>query len=271
MKLLVQGDDFGFTRAVTYGIVDSMEKGILTSTGLFVNMPSSQFAAEQIEKHPDTCFGIDFNITSGPCVADPCKIPHLVDADGNFIRSTVKYKDPRFQTQEGRAELWPYEEVMYELECQYERFLKLTGKEPEYVHTHSIGRTVGSYIQSVEDIAAKYNRKYSHAIREKYNFVNLNDLAKVFNRPAKKEFNLESQLNKDSLKKLQDHAEELLQAEYAAIDGHPAYIDKELLELSTVSIERCKDLYMMTSEWTMNFIKDHHVELISYRDLELNA
>ena len=29
MKLLVQGDDFGFTRAVTYGILDAIENGSL--------------------------------------------------------------------------------------------------------------------------------------------------------------------------------------------------------------------------------------------------
>ena len=29
MKLLVQGDDFGFTRGVTYGIIDFIDHGIL--------------------------------------------------------------------------------------------------------------------------------------------------------------------------------------------------------------------------------------------------
>ena len=71
MKLLVQGDDFGFTRAVTFGIVDAIELGILRNTGLFTNMPSAKLAASFMPKFPQACFGIDFNIVSGPSVADP--------------------------------------------------------------------------------------------------------------------------------------------------------------------------------------------------------
>ena len=39
MKLLVQGDDYGFTKGVTYGILDAIDNGILRNTGLFANMP----------------------------------------------------------------------------------------------------------------------------------------------------------------------------------------------------------------------------------------
>ena len=39
MKLLVQGDDYGFTKGVTYGILDAIDNGVLRNTGLFANMP----------------------------------------------------------------------------------------------------------------------------------------------------------------------------------------------------------------------------------------
>ena len=38
MKLLVQGDDYGFTKAVTYGIREGIQNGILRNTGLFTNI-----------------------------------------------------------------------------------------------------------------------------------------------------------------------------------------------------------------------------------------
>ena len=38
MKLLVQGDDYGFTKGVTYGMIDAIDNGILTCTGMFANM-----------------------------------------------------------------------------------------------------------------------------------------------------------------------------------------------------------------------------------------
>lgn len=269
MKLLVQGDDFGFTRAVTYGILDAMELGILTCTGLFVNMPSSEFAARQIPLHPDTCFGIDFNITSGPCVADPASIPHLVDEKGEFIRSKVKFSDPRFADPAGRAELWPKEEVMIELEAQYARYVELVGREPEYVHTHSLGRAVPTYIEAVSEIGKKHGVPMAAEAREKLGFGDLHRQTwSSFGKTPKKEFNAEKQLSKDTLAQTIQYRDDLLSYEYAALDGHPAYIDADLIALSTVSLERCKDLEMMMSENMKQWIRDNQVELISYRDIK---
>ena len=101
MKLLVQGDDFGFTRGVTLGIVDSIDRGILRNTGLFTNMPSAPFAVSFMKDRPHVCFGIDFNLVSGPSVSDPKTIRHLVDDNGEFIRSGVRLKDPRFPARPG--------------------------------------------------------------------------------------------------------------------------------------------------------------------------
>ena len=64
MKLLVQGDDFGFTRGVTLGIVDSIDRGILRNTGLFANMPAAEFAVSFMKDRPHVCFGIDFNFVA---------------------------------------------------------------------------------------------------------------------------------------------------------------------------------------------------------------
>lgn len=89
MKLLTQADDYGFTQGVTYGILDCIEKGVLKNTGLFVNMPSSVFAASKIKDHPEACFGIDFNLVAGKPVSNPEEVPHLVDENGNFIKSGI--------------------------------------------------------------------------------------------------------------------------------------------------------------------------------------
>ena len=61
MKLLVQGDDFGFTKAVTYGILEAIDNGILTCTGMFTNMEIAPWAAKFIKDRPNFCFGVDFN------------------------------------------------------------------------------------------------------------------------------------------------------------------------------------------------------------------
>ncbi len=49
MKLLVQASDFGFTRASVYGVIDSIELGLVRNVGLFTNMPVSQWAVDMIQ------------------------------------------------------------------------------------------------------------------------------------------------------------------------------------------------------------------------------
>ena len=75
MKVLVQSDDYGFTRGVVAGMCDAFARGIITSTGLFANMPIAEYAVEQVKKYPHICLGIDINVSSGPSVADPKLLP----------------------------------------------------------------------------------------------------------------------------------------------------------------------------------------------------
>lgn len=130
MKLLVQASDFGFTRASAYGVIDSIELGLVRNVGLFTNMPVSQWAVDMIQSRPQVCLGMDFNLTSGPCVSNPHDVFHLVDESGNFIRSPVRVKDPRFMTRSGREAMFPYEECRIEMEVQHRRFVELTGRKP---------------------------------------------------------------------------------------------------------------------------------------------
>ena len=55
--------------------------------------------------------------------------------------------------------------------------------------------------------------------------------------------------------------------EYIAIGGHPGFVDNELLNLTTLSLERVKDHAMMTSKEIKQWIKDNDIELITYYDL----
>lgn len=258
MKLLVQSDDYGFTRGITLGILDAVERGIVTCTGLFVNMPESAYAASRIQDYPETCFGIDFNIVSGPCVADPKQIPHLVDSDGIFIRSTVKYADPNF----GQAELWPYEEVLVEIRAQLQRYRDLTGRNPEYLHGHSISRVSPAYIKAIEALSVESGIPYSQKILNQFNVGRMKGSWNI------KPFSLENQMKTSALEYVKAHADELLDYEYAMIGGHAGFVDADIFRWSTYSLIRCKDHEMMTSDFMKEWIDKHHIQLISYRDLK---
>ena len=83
----------------------------------------------------------------------------------------------------------------------------------------------------------------------------------------KKVFDPIAQINKDPLKMILDNQDYFLDKEYFAIMGHPGYVDAELFEWTTLSLERMRDHQMMTSEKLIQLIKDNEIELITYRDL----
>lgn len=263
MKLLVQADDFGFTRAVTYGIVDCIDLGVVRNTGLFANMPCAEFAVSFMKDRPHVCFGIDFNIVSGPCCANPSLIPHLVDKDGNFIRSSQRMSDPRIKSEAGRKEMFPYEEVYCELKAQYQRFVDLTGKQPGYLHEHSL--PVETYVKAIRQISQETGIVFSEDAIAKY------DIAMwLYNTEGtmKKEFDPLSQLHVRPFDKVIQNQAYLLSHEYAMIGGHAGYVDEALLHLSSLSLERFKDAQMLMSDTLKEWIKTHEVELITYADLK---
>ena len=265
MKLLVQGDDFGFTKGVTLGIVDAIDNGILRNTGLFSNMPDAELAVSFMKDRPQACFGIDFNLVSGPSVSKKEDVPHLVDENGEFIRSGVRIRDPRWQSEEGRREMFPYDETYREIRAQYDRFVELTGKKPGYLHGHSISHE--HYNEAIARISEEEGIPYSQSIQKKYGFFNFRSLKTSDIGSQKKVFDANDQLNKNPLKIVQDNADELLKHEYVCIGGHPGFLDAKLLSLTTLSIERVRDHEMDTSEWIRNWVKDNDIELITYYDL----
>ena len=265
-KILFQGDDFGFTRAVTLGIVDAIDRGVLRNTGLFANMPSAEFAVSFMKDRPQACFGIDFNLVAGPCVSDPKEIPHLVDENGMFLKSGLRVRDPRWQSEEGRAELFPYDEVNKELRAQYRRFVDLTGTKPGYLHEHSISSE--NYRKVIHELSVEEDIPYSSEIFKELKMdtatqkLFMNSLAS-----QKKVFDPNDQLNKDTVAQFFSVAEDFLNNEYNCFVCHPGYVDAELLSLTTLSLERSKDAAMMMSPEVAAWVREHDVELITYRDL----
>ena len=82
-----------------------------------------------------------------------------------------------------------------------------------------------------------------------------------------KVFNAEAQMRKDPLGKFLKYQEELLKHEYVMAGGHPGYVDADLFKMTSLSIERAKDLEFVTSPLMKEFIEKNQVQLIDYYDL----
>lgn len=266
MKLLVQADDYGFTKGVTYGIIEGIDNGVITSSGMFTNMEIAPWAAEFIKERPNFCFGIDFNLVAGPSVSESRKIPHLVNSDGRFYSSKDRVSSSKWHSEEGKRELFPYEEVYCEYRAQFDRFVELTGRRPDYLNGHSI--VTSTMVEAMHKIGEEENLPVTFDYMPRFfsTFFDLHD-DDDDNVSQTKIFNAEAQVKKSPLKKFIKHQDEILKYDYVLTGGHPGYVDADLFKMSSLSIERCKDLELVTSVWLKQFIKDNDVELISYRDV----
>jgi chitin disaccharide deacetylase len=60
--VIVNADDFGYSRGINRGILEAHGRGILTSTSLMVNAQASEEAAELSREAPDLSVGLHFDL-----------------------------------------------------------------------------------------------------------------------------------------------------------------------------------------------------------------
>ena len=149
-KVLFRADDLGYSEAVNYGIEKAVKKGLIQSVGVMVNMPAALHGVELLKNEP-IAFSQHTNICVGKPLADPEKIPSLVDADGNFKSSKI-YR-------EAKEDFVVFSEVMLEIEAQYQCFLALFGRKPDYFEGHAV--TSANYFKAMEQFAVEHGLKYS--------------------------------------------------------------------------------------------------------------
>lgn len=83
-RLIINADDFGWTRGITDGILRAHTRGVVTSTSLLANQHASEYAIEQLRTAPHLGVGIHLNLCSGMPVLPPAQVPSLVGRDGSF-------------------------------------------------------------------------------------------------------------------------------------------------------------------------------------------
>lgn len=265
-KLLFQSDDFGITEAVTLGIVKAMQEGLVRNTGLFTNTSASSFAASFINKFPQCNFGVDINLVGGKPLSNPKDIPSLVDDKGNFISSIEHYKksaikDTNSTTINFKEDPFDYKEVYIEAENQVQKYIELAGRKPDYLHPHSLMTPTINRV--IHDLSKKYDIVYS---KDFYKEKGCKRFETEWN--IKPVFKVQDQLVTNVEQNVFDRLEKIEDNQITVLICHCGYIDAPLLEISSYSLIRARDLEMATSKRIIHELEKMNVQLVTYSDLK---
>ena len=226
MKLIMNADDLGYTLGNTYGIIEAYQKGIVRSTTAMCNEPYIEKGAELVKDCPDLGIGIHLNLSSGRPLSEN---KTLTDENGFFFKNKI-VKEREFDP----------EEVYREWKAQFDRFVTLFGRLPTHIDSH---HHVHTFNEMLTGTARRIADEYGLEMRNygPYKFIS------TFYRDTVTEEYL--------FRVLEEHKDEDIE-----IMCHPGYCDLELYRRSSYSLDRVRELDLLTRDSVKQYLADHHIE-----------
>lgn len=254
MKLIVNADDFGYSKGVNHGIVDSFRNGIVTATTLLTTMPGSQHAYELAKENPTLDIGIHLTIDLGRPTLAIENVQNLVQENGEF--------KPYEQWLEATSV--PTDEIYAEWKNQLETAIA-HGITPSHIDSHHHLHMLPLVFPVYAELAHEY------------------DLAVRFHpcwgwSPAEI---LAAEASLKELKRADYFSSDFYEEKVAVnffeslpmidetweIMCHPAYLDPELLKRTSYLNERITEVEVLNAAETKAEIERLGIELISFNDL----
>lgn len=251
-RILLRADDLGYSRAVNYGIYDSIHNGLINNVGVMVNMPSTEQGLDLL-KNEDIDIGQHTDISNGKPVLPADKVPSLVDENGNFKRSKIY----RAAYGSGQSDFVNLDEVVAEIDAQYHRFLDLVGHKPDYFEGHAVMSK--NFIKGLHIIAERYDLPIldfgfdGHPISFK-----TDTKFSPYMESMKPNYN-SFEVVKTMIKHSEDDSIPMMVC-------HPGYLDQYILNTSSLTVPRTQEVDMAMSDELKFLIKNNDIHLVKYSE-----
>ena len=230
VKLILNADDFGYTKEINRGIMHGMRNGIITSTTVLTNCEIDPSDCEELKSIQSTGIGIHFNLT----LEKPLTTGTSIQDNNGYFYDRKKLDFYKLNLTD----------VEHEFRAQMNRFIELFHQTPDHIDSH----------HSIHDhpiilpITLKLMKEYNIPARR---LSNVTFVSNFFGQNA----------TIHNLKEMLIHHKNL---ECIEIMTHPGYSDDILRSKSSYSDYRENELNILTSHEIKTFIEQQGIELSYY-------
>ena len=240
MRLIINADDFGFSKSISDGIIEGIKDGYITSTSIMANMEYAKYAIKKSLENNINCIGLHINLTVGKPIIEN---KNLVDDNGVFLYNRNQIENPSLT----------YTDVYNEIIAQIKK-----------IEEYSNGLIKVDHLDMHHHLSDNENIKRA-----------VIDIAKEYNIPIRNEFECDllrpNILYKDftiknvSVESLKDMITKYYDKNITVeLMTHPGYVD-DYTKSMTSYIEREKELKVL-KEAKENSLFDK-IELINFKEL----
>ena len=232
MKLVVNGDDLGYTMGNTNGIFQAYRDGILRSTTALTNSVYFEKAMDMAKEYPGLGIGVHMTLTLGKPLTENRTLTD--PATGEFYK--------------GSKTIWKmnpdYDEIRTEWKAQIERYIKVAGHLPTHLDSHHhVHEATPEALAVAKSLAEEYRLQMrGHG---KFRFV------RGFYGP-----NIGKEILISLLEEYRNEDIELM--------VHPGWCDLELYRKSSYALERVMELDVLCDQEVKNYIEENNIELCHY-------
>jgi predicted glycoside hydrolase/deacetylase ChbG (UPF0249 family) len=288
-RLVVNADDYGMAVGVNAGIIEGHQRGIITSTTIMATGGALSDGVARLKEAPALATGCHLVLLGERPISAPARVSSLIDRDGNFPRTLTAFM---LRMMAGEVK---YQEILTEFRAQLDRLIEL-GITLSHCDSHKHSHAHPMVLDAAIQVAEEYKIRY---IRNPFERCRLRGVWQLHRAngsgQAGQKFVLGKMLGyyrmvfdmrmRETPVRCPDHfhgfvATGLLSPEIIRLilaqvpEGiselmcHPARLEADLQASATrLKESRERELAALTSTQAHQAIKEHSIELTSFREL----
>lgn len=229
-KIIINADDFGYTKGNTDGIIEGYRRGIIRSTTAMCNMPWLEYGRDAAKECPDLGVGVHLTLTVGKALTG---VKCFTDGEGNFL-----------DKKEIHAAELDMAEVYDEWKAQIERYIEVFGHRPTHLDSH---HSVHDLNEKHKEVSMRLADEYGLYMRRYSPFAYVSG----FYGPTATREVLIGILRENAGRDIE-------------IMTHPGFCDLELYRDSSYNAGRVQELDVLCSREVIAFLEENGIKSVRY-------